>query len=234
MVTEIPRVKAETKTHVTWDGVCNGCGHTTPANNLADLKVAVKGTSFGPVLSSAIVSMWEKNMTLEGIMEVLKDMYKVDTCRTSVNQCLQAVGNNLVETHEEMIESVKTAQYLHMDETPYPIAEKCGGKRGQIWTLIGISAKPGQDIILIYATMSRSKEALKAIDPPLWIAITCDGYAVYNMFKILQRCWIHILLVAKNLAREHGEETKEFVTMYENLLDIYDNAKTNRRKSYDV
>ncbi len=38
---------------------------------------------------------------------------------------------------------------------------------------------------------------------------------------------------AKALAKEHGEKTKEFVIMYENLLDIYDNAKTKRRKTYD-
>jgi len=37
----------------------------------------------------------------------------------------------------------------------------------------------------------------------------------------------------ETLVKEHGEKTKEFVTMPENLLDIYDNAKTNRRKSYD-
>ena len=75
-----------------------------------------------------------------------------------------------------------------MDETTLPIDDK----KGWVWVLIGDFG------VQIAIGPSRGKRFAEDIFGFYQgIPLVCDGYAVYNMFETIQRCWSLYYDIAK-------------------------------------
>ena len=85
-------------------------------------------------------------------------------------------------------------------------------------------------VTFVLAMDSRGGDVIeKYMSDLLHIPVTTDGYSPYlTHFKILQRCWAHILRAAES-AYVHSDQDSPmrayYVSLYHKLLDIFGDAK---------
>ena len=214
-----PPPKASLQTHVAHEGTCGGCGHVIPAPSLYEdgLGVAVRGTSFGPNLAAYAVRLWTLNMSDSGATEMINDLFGTGLCRTAIQKARIAVGKALQGEYDRIKAALAHASLLKADETTYVVM----GVDGYVWVVIG------GDVILIEARTTRAALVMDDLAPYYDTPITCDGYAGYNMFKIIQRCWAHLLREAE----PRGPGMPEIEALDRSLNDLYSRAEGMQRKS---
>ena len=132
--------------------------------------------------------------------------------RKAIKEHLNQSGG-AIDTIKQMI---KKAPYLNMDETVYLMKTRYG----RVWVVVTTQA------VYVWACPSRSAEVLFTHFswlPQTTIPAVVDGYAAYpTFFRIIQRCWVHILNHAREPAvAENDPVNGIFATMYRRLQEIY-------------
>ena len=116
--------------------------------------------------------------------------------------------------------ALKKAKHLGIDETYYASE----GDSGYVWVV------RTDRVTFVLAMDSRGGDVIeKYMSDLLHIPVTTDGYSPYlTHFKILQRCWAHILRDAEstyvNLDQDDPMRAY-YVDLYHKLLDIFGDAK---------
>ena len=132
----------------------------------------------------------------------------------------------LEPTMRHIMEELKRAPFLGMDETHYSI----NGKRGYVWVVRTPTA------VYILALPTRSGAVLPThFKEILDKKVVADGYTVYaTHFKILQRCWAHILRGGeKAYLRSRKGSRKAYHALYRRLLGIFHEAKRIAEETAD-
>ena len=195
-VVDIPDVpKAEKKQYRTSKGKCEN-GHkidTTP-------KGLTRGSAFGPNLMTQIVFLFFTTLSLSSIAKTLQTYGLESVSKTTVLTALVAVATQKFAAEADRISKrLGDSKFLMADETPIRI----GKKRGYVWVFIGEYG------IKFTVAGSRGGPVLDLHCPHFHIPIVVDGYAAYNVFKVRQRCWAHVLRDAELLAAMHGGSLEE-------------------------
>ena len=99
--------------------------------------------------------------------------------------------------------------FLMADETKFRIGKK---KDGYVWAFIGAYG------IKIHVNPSRARAVVDLHFLYFDIPIVVDGYAVYESFKVRQRCWAHILREAELLAATHRGKRAELHQRLQSIL----------------
>jgi len=119
-----------------------------------------------------------------------------------------AASERLGEEYAAILRRVRRSAVVHADETSFSV----DGKKWWLWTF----ATPGGDTLLALRP-SRGAGVVKEIlgeDYPG--TVVCDGWSAYSGYS-LQRCWAHLLRVAKAA----GEEDAEGKGLAEELRALY-------------
>ena len=203
MTIDIPHIpKTEYTNNIIHQCICK-CGYiTTP-------QVGIDGTSIGKNLMTVILSLQKQNNSLNSIKEIV-NLTDASLCKKTIQNALFAVGKTLESDVELWMKNINKSKYLKFDETTYTMYNK----QGYVWTCIS------DNEVFYHADKSRAAAVLDLHFPYWDIPITVDGYAAYNRFKTIQRCWSHIL---RDAEFESVDESKTI--LYEKLRLLYHNAK---------
>lgn len=139
-----------------------------------------------------------------------------------------SISNNEIELsklsklkYESYLEEIKKENFSHKDETSW----RAGGKLYWIWVYDSIKT------IFYRLSDNRGKRTLIEDfgENPTQISIN-DCYAAYNLFKIIQICWAHIIRECKAHSLKEGA-TKSEKVFYGKICKIFKEAKEYKLKN---
>jgi transposase len=164
-------------------------------------------TGYGPQLQTEIVlgkieerlpyRKLEERLTREGI----------PSCPATLQAVVWSAGERLKDEEAAIVQRLRASPWVHADESSYRI----DGRKVWIWVFCTDS-----DLLLVIRP-SRGREVVEEVLGKEYAGqIVCDGWKGY-LGWVLQRCWAHLLRVAKAGAEE-SEAGKE---LYGVLCKIY-------------
>ena len=179
--------------HIGWEHACADCGHVTGPDF-----PAIPGTSFGKKALGCIVYFGGKKNTDADMADYFGDLFRFETAETTIWNARRAAAGMLERTMRYIMEELKRATFLGIDETRYSV----NGKIGYVWVVRTDRAA------FVLPMGSRGELVLSTYfsglaDKP----VVVDGYAVYpSFFKTIQRCWAHILRDAEEAYVSAGKD----------------------------
>jgi len=149
---------------------------------------------------------------LRKIGEFMGYTHDFEITAASVNEIVSRVANASTGEYEKLIEKVRKATKVHVDETSFSVL----GKKWWLWVF-----RTDTDIIIAFHR-SRGHFILDEILGKDYSGIViCDGWSAYQCLKnaIIQRCWAHLLRRAKEYKRDVvGKKIyKELKLMFEEI-----------------
>lgn len=113
---EVVEIVLERINHVIHDCRCPKCGIDVKAPRAP----TVKGTSMGPMLTAVVVCLWKHSNSLGAIQGILRDVFKVNVCRATVQNLIAAVADELTEEDEKIRQQARDqCEPGGLDETGY-------------------------------------------------------------------------------------------------------------------
>lgn len=203
---EIPDMK-ETKgiKHLIEWSNCPNCKRRIIAKNNAPT------TRFGPNLKSKITLLkHDDRLPLRKVEQSLLRDHNFKISNTGIMKVIRQVAEKLKEPYYEIIKTIRSSNYVYVDETSY----KLNGENYWLWTFVC------SNIVLFVIRKSRSKAVVEEILGKEYKGIiVCDGWKVYEKFTSrLQRCWAHLLRESYHLK----EKYKDFDKYHNQLKNIFD------------
>ena len=194
---------------------CAACGRVVLPN-----LPGIPGTSFGKKALSFIVQLAGRKNVDADIAEIFGDMFDFETGKTTMWNARCAAANMLEHTMKIIKNVLRNAKYLGIDETYF----SNDGESGYVWVV------RSDKVTLVLAMPSRGGDVIeKHMSDLLHIPVTTDGHAPYlSHFKILQRCWAHILRAAEEayVLLDRGDPKRYYYReLYLKLLQIFRDAK---------
>ena len=190
---------------------CDRCGHVTVANS-----PLVTGTALGPKARGFVVEYFGTRATDETISVYFRDMYDFEISPNAIWNARKAIAiHTLQKTYQNILEWIILALYVHLDETVLKIY----GKRGYAW----MASIPDATYTLVAASRAGAIPEIHfgaLLNKPVIV----DGYAGYNSFRIVQRCWVHILRMAEKAAIKAKRGSIPYI-QYRRLLCMYRRIK---------
>lgn len=177
------------------------CGHETIAAPGVGLCSAVEGRKrdlqmserclVGPMLATFIAALSLRlRLSRPKIAEFLCDWLGLELGVATINRCIHEFGRASEPVVEELIEEVRAAGLVHLDETPWY-------QRGALlWLWVAVTAST-----VIYRIGSRRKQDLVALVGEAFLGwMVTDGYTAYRHHPRRQRCLAHLIRKALALA----------------------------------
>ena len=208
-------INIQTVAHMGWEYACADCGHVTGPDF-----PAIPGTSFGKKALGYIVYFGGKKNTDADIANYFGDLFHFETAETTIWNARRAAAGMLEQTMRYIMEELKRATFLGIDETRYTV----NGKIGYVWVVrtdraafvLHMGSRSGLVLSTYFSGLA---------DKP----VVVDGYAVYpGFFKTIQRCWAHILRDAEAAyvsVGRNGPKREYYHTLYRRLLKVFHDAK---------
>ena len=206
-------------------GWCKRCNHTStaPAPTLA-------GTSLGPRALGVIFEYYFKRSTDKTTAYYFGSLYGFGMSENMVWNARMAISRLLRGTYIEIQDHISMADFAGFDEA----VMRMNGKKGYIWLVTT------PDATYVVAAPSREAIILELyFQKMLHLPSVTDGYVAYDILPIRQRCWVHILLKAKEygikeMKKERinpGTTDGRYKLLYKKLLNLYDTIKNRTSAS---
>jgi len=180
-VEELPAITVGVIEHRCQHVRCPGCGGAARGQ----LPPEVAGSAFGPRLQAAIATLSVRNrVSRRDVVELAEELFAARISTGTVDAILARAGEALAAPHEDLLQRIRGARALHMDETGWRTA----GERRALWgaftrrhAFFAIAADRHED---------RAKDLLadtKAI-------VTSDRWWAYTHLPVCRRqiCWAHL------------------------------------------
>ena len=193
---------------------CPECGEKIKAPN-----PYLEGTSYGPVMLAVINALFARAVTDEDIAHLVRELFGVRTCTNAVTNARTAVSEYLVLIG--MIARIKAAIlcqiWIQMDETVF---KRGDGHRGYVW----LACTP----VAVFVWFAYNRSSTVLTEHFGWLRgkpTVCDGMPGYPsaLTDIIQRCFVHLLRKAEELAVKSGDPADE--ARYDMMLELYEDAK---------
>ena len=173
----------------------------------------IPGTCLGPHALGFVEEYYAKRATDETTSYFFKALYGFAVSPNTVWNARKALKNLLKGTYCEILNHIAEAAFVQFDESVF----KMNGRKGYVW-LVTV-----EDATYLVAAPSRAAAVLDLhFGKLLGIPVVSDGYAVYDIFPVRQRCWAHILREAEKLAIRNGGND---LSCYRRLLSLYKRIK---------
>lgn len=160
---------------------CPGCGATRTGR----LPAGVAVSAFGPRLQAAVVTLSVRNrISRRDVVELCEQLFSSRISTGTVDAILQRAADALIEPCEDLLERVRSAGAVNMDETGWRLR----GAQRALWgaftdrhAVLRIEPDRHED---------RAKELLGASDA----IVTSDRWWAYSHLPIKRRqvCWSHL------------------------------------------
>ena len=145
----------------------------------------------GPLLATFIAALSLRfRLSRRKIQEFLADWLVLELGVATIERCIHEFGLASEPVVEQLIEQVRAAEIVHLDETPWY-------QQGVLrWMWVAVTAAT-----TVYRIGSRRKEELTALIGEAFLGwLVTDGYAAYRDHPRRQRCLAHLIRKALALA----------------------------------
>ncbi len=187
---------------------CLGCGHvhhSEPGRAPAEVLWEVELTEWhlvGPMLVSLIVFLhFRMRLSYRRIQEFLDVWLGLYLSTSTLSQCVHEAGRAVEPLEEELVEEIKKAALVHIDETGW----KEGAQLLWLWCFVTVST-------CLYLIGYRNREFLENVLGELFLGwLMSDGYWAYRAYPKRLRCWAHLIRKARGLDQSRNlSEAKPF------------------------
>jgi len=187
------------------------CGHETLARPGTGAKSESDGRKrdlvltehgmVGPMLATFIAAMALRfRLSRQKIQEFLRDWMGLDLGVATINRCVHEFGLACEPVVEELIEEVRAADIVHLDETPWYQAGVL------LWMWVAVT-----QTIVVFRIGSRAKTELVALIGEAFMGwLVTDGYCAYRDHPRRQRCLAHLIRKAVALATGYYQNGSAF------------------------
>jgi transposase len=178
-----------------------GCGHENVERPGVGLRSEIEGRRrnlemserclVGPLLATFIAALSLRlRLSRRKIQEFLADWFDLELGVATIERCIHEFGLASEPVVEQLIEDVRAAEIIHLDETPWH-------QRGVLrWMWVAVTVAT-----TVYRIGSRRKEELTALIGEAFLGwLVTDGYGAYRDHPRRQRCLAHLIRKALALA----------------------------------
>jgi hypothetical protein len=179
------------------------CGHDNVAYPRVGLSSSIEGRKrnlamserclVGPMLATFIAALSLRcRLSRRKIQEFLADWLDLELGVATIERCIHEFGLASEPVVEQLIEDIRAAEIVHLDETPWY-------QKGSLrWMWVATTA-----LATVFQIGSRRKEELTALIGEAFLGwLVTDGYLAYRDHPRRQRCLAH--LIRKGLALAEG------------------------------
>lgn len=194
-VEELPRLAVTVCEHQCPRVRCPGCGKRTRAALPAD----VAASAFGPRFHAAVAVLSVRNrVSRRDVVECCEQLFGARISAGTVDAILQRVADALAEPDADLLERVRAARALNMDETGWRTA----GDRRALW-----GAFTARHAVLRVRD-SRHEDHAKDLLGETTAIVTSDRWWAYAHLPVKRRqiCWAHLRRDFKAHAEGLGTE----------------------------
>jgi transposase len=172
---------------------------------------------------------------LRKITEFMDYTHDFKITASSVNEIISRAADASTGDYNKLRERIRKSQRIHVDETSFSVLGNTESKKKWwLWVF-----RTDTDILIVF-NKSRGHFVLDEILGEDYSGIIiCDGWSAYKYLKnaIIQRCWAHLLRVAKELREDiKGKELhNELKLMFEEIKLFRESnpIKEARRKKHE-
>ena len=151
----------------------------------AGLPADVASSAFGPRLQAAVVTLSVRNrISRRDVVELFEQLFHARISTSTVDAMLARAADALTDPYEDLLDQVRGAGALHMDETGWRL-------QGQTRTLWG--AFTDRHAVLRVAENRHEDHARELLGHSTAV-VTSDRWWAYNHLPVKRRqiCWSHL------------------------------------------
>ena len=171
---------------------------------------------YGKNLQSIVVMLKNLTNSHDKISDFIRELGAPSFSSAAVQNITDNFSDKLEGERQKMLEEIRTAPYVHADETGF----RKDGQNGYVW---GVFTKT---ISILDATMSRARTNIEKLLGNFKGVVVVDGYNAYDIFPKKQRCWSHLIREFK----DYSEENEEIKIQYKRLKVLYEILKVLNNK----
>ena len=180
-VEELPVMAVRVTEHQCHRVRCPGCG----ARRSGLLPADAAASAFGPRLQAAVVTLSVRNrISRRDVVELSEQLFRSRICTGTVDAILARTADALALPCEDLLERVRSAGAVNMDETGWRLR---GGQRA-IWGMFT------ERHAILQITASRHDDHAQHLLGASSAIVTSDRWWAYNHLPIRRRqlCWSHL------------------------------------------
>jgi transposase len=180
-VEELPALTVTVVEHRAQRVRCPACGRQARA----ELPDEVAGSAFGPRLQAAVAALSVRNrVSRRDVVELVEELFAARISMGTVEAILTRAGEALDDPYEDLLERVRGARALNVDETGWRTA----GQRRALW---GAFSKRHA---LFAIAPDRHEDHAKALFAHTGAIVTSDRWWAYAHLPLRRRqlCWAHL------------------------------------------
>jgi transposase len=197
-VQELPMVAAVVIEHRCLRVRCPDCGGTPRAGMPAD----VASSAFGPRLQAAVATLSVRNrVSRRDVVELVEQLFHARISTGTVDAILARATDALTDPYEDLLDRVRDADALNMDETGWRL-------KGKTRTLWGVFTDKHA---MLQVAENRHEDHARELLGNSTAIVTSDRWWAYNHLPVKRRqiCWSHLRRDFQAQAEGLGAE-KEF------------------------
>lgn len=182
-VTELPAIAVAVTEHRLRRRLCPDCGKATRAGLPAD----VPAGAFGPRMEAAVATLAIRNrVSRRDTVELAGELFGAGLSSGTVDAILARTGQALAEPYEDLLERIRTAPALNVDETGW----KLRGTKRTLWGAVTPTAA-----VFRTAPDRHEREAAALLGEDFTGVVGFDRWWAYRGFdpERRQACWSHLI-----------------------------------------
>jgi transposase len=180
-VEELPEIATIVIEHQCPRVHCPGCG----ARPRAELPAEVAGSMFGPRFQAAVVTLSVRNrISRRDVVELCEQLFRARISTGTVDAILARAGDALETPYDDLLERIRRAKSMNMDETGWRLQ----GKKRTLW-----GAFTDRHAVLKIAPDRHEDHARELLADTAAI-VTSDRWWAYGHLPLARRqvCWAHL------------------------------------------
>lgn len=180
-VEELPVITVNVTEHRAQRVRCPGCGEHTRA----ELPREVSRSSFGPRLEAAITTLSVRNrISRRDLVELAEQLFGSRISTGTVDAILSRAGEALSDPHADLLERLRSAHAVNMDETGWRTA----GERRCLWGVFD------ERHAYLHVAAARHEDHAKELLADTKAIVTSDRWWAYSHLPLQRRqlCWAHL------------------------------------------
>jgi transposase len=208
-VEELPVISVQLTEHQCQRVRCPGCGR----RRRAELPAHVAHSAFGPRFQAAVATLSTRNrISRRDVVELCEQLFSSRISTGTVEAILARTAQALVKPHADLLEELRGASAVNMDETGWRTA----GQRRALWGIFD------QRHAYLQIAPDRHEDHARQLLAETKAIVTTDRWWAYAHLPLARRqlCWAHLRrdfaahaegLAAEKEFGEHGLELCERV-----------------------
>jgi transposase len=180
-VEELPVMAVRVTEHRCQRVVCPGCG----AKRTGQLPAEVAASAFGPRLQAAVVTLSVRNrISRRDVVELCEQLFSSRISTGTVDAILARAADALAEPCEDLLDRVRRARAVNMDETGWRLR----GSQRALWGLFS------ERHAILRVEPDRHEDRAKELLADSQAIVTSDRWWAYGHLPVKRRqvCWSHL------------------------------------------